>query len=70
MANFIGIKNIELNNHLCIGDTVYLIHDPEQLPRFITGIIIRPNDFMYEVVSGKELSNHYRIELSKDKTIY
>lgn len=70
MECYIGVKNIQINNNLCIGDTVYLLHDPEQLPRFITGISIRPKDFIYELSSGKDLSNHYRIELSKDKQVY
>jgi hypothetical protein len=53
-----------------IGELVYLTTDPEQLQRFVTGIVIRPNDIIYELACGKDLSNHYEFEMTKDKTVF
>jgi hypothetical protein len=62
-------RKITLLVSFLITDTVYLKTDPEQLPRIITAIVVRPQDIIYEVVSGKDLSNHYDFELSKEKTL-
>lgn len=55
--------------HHSIGETVYLITDLEQLPRIVTGIIIRPSDHMYLLSSGIEETRHYEIEITKQKQI-
>lgn len=52
-----------------IGETVYLITDVEQLPRIITGIIIRPSHHMYLLSSGIEETRHFELEITKEKQI-
>lgn len=61
---------MDIKNSFEIGQIVYLKHDIEQLPRMITGIKINTYDITYEVISGIEVSNHYDIELSKEKIVY
>jgi len=53
-----------------IGDTVFLVTDPEQEPRLITGILLKPNDLlMYEVAWCEETSYHYGFELVGEQDI-
>ena len=52
-----------------IGETVYLMTDPEQLKRIVTGYSLRPGGLMYEVSHADYTSMHYEFELSPDKQI-
>ena len=58
-----------INNEFKIEEMVYLKTDPEQLPRIITGIIVRKNALSYYVSSGIIESVHYNFELSTEKTL-
>lgn len=49
-----------------IGDIVFLKTDTEQAPRIITGILMRPNGFLYYLSNSTSESTHYEIEISKD----
>lgn len=49
-----------------LGDTIYLITDPDQQTRMITGIMIRPHGAVYECSLGSVSSDHYEIEISKE----
>lgn len=59
---------MELKTKYDLKQMVYLAHDPEQLPRMITGILfITPKLVKYLVVCGIEESEHYEYEISSDK---
>jgi hypothetical protein len=61
---------MNIPNEHDIEDIVYLIHDIEQLPRMITGIIWDGHKVMYELICAETASQHYQYEVSKFKTIY
>lgn len=51
-----------------IGDIVYLVTDPEQYQRMVTGIIERQTHFEYLLSCGAdEETPHLDIEISTDK---
>ncbi|HRO70896.1 MAG TPA: hypothetical protein PK951_10965 [Chitinophagaceae bacterium] len=57
-----------IKNKFHIKQQVFLKTDPEQYPRFITGIEIRDVDhFVYLLTGGTEDSTHYEYELSSSK---
>jgi len=47
-----------------IGSIVYLITDKEQLPRMVTGIVIKASGIIYELDQGTTSTRHYEIEMS------
>lgn len=49
------------------GDFVYLKSDPEQNPRIVTGILIRPNVVLYMLALGSNESSHFECEISQEK---
>lgn len=49
-----------------IGDIVFLITDPEQMPRMITRITQQPLDRTYCLNLGVTETWHYAIEMSHD----
>lgn len=51
-----------------IQEIVFLKTDPEQLPRMVTGIVIRQDTLLYCLGSGANESSHYEFEISKEKT--
>lgn len=51
-----------------VGQEVYLRTDPRQHKRIVTGIIIKPGGYEYEVkYSVYEPTLHYDIELSEER---
>lgn len=51
------------------GDIVYLKTDPDQKPRMVVAITIRPGgptSNYYELACGEESSFHFDIEMSKE----
>ena len=46
------------------GDIVYLKTDPDQLPRMVVGLTVRPTGILYELSHGATGSDHYEIEIS------
>lgn len=47
---------------------VYLITDVDQLKRFVTGIVVRPNNALRYLLScGDTESEHYDFEITEDK---
>ena len=56
-----------IENKYEIGQKVYLITDPEQMPRMITGIIVNKYDLIYEMICGTHQSTHYDFEISAEK---
>lgn len=48
-------------------DTVYLITDPEQLPRLVTAYCVKDNGVTYNVACGTQDSWHHGFEISKEK---
>lgn len=49
-----------------IGEIVYLKTDSQQLPRIVTGILMRPYAFIYYLSNNTNETNHYEIEISKE----
>ena len=47
------------------GQIVYLKTDPEQMPRMVVSIWLRPSGNMYELGQGAGSSDHYEIEISQ-----
>jgi hypothetical protein len=60
---------MKINNNIVfdIGDIVFLKTDSEQRPRIITGILMRPNGFLYYLSNGTNETSHYEIEISKEE---
>lgn len=58
-----------INNKFQIGEIVYLITDPEQLPRIVTRLIVNMNTVLYDLSCGMEMSAHYDFEISEEKAI-
>lgn len=52
-----------------LGDIVYLKTDKDQLPRIITGIIVRPTGCGYYLSSGTGESLHYDFEFSYEENL-
>jgi hypothetical protein len=53
-----------------IGDTAYLVTDPEQMPRLVTGILLKPNDLIeYELAWCEGVSYHYGFEIIKEQDL-
>ncbi len=50
------------------GLMVFLITDPEQLPRMIVSIKITPGNVIYQCACGTTLSDHYEMELTTEPT--
>jgi len=50
-----------------LGDTVYLKHDPEEVVRMVTGIVIRPTGVLYQLSAANVETAHYAIEISKER---
>lgn len=48
-----------------VGDIVYLVTDPEQRERMVTGIIIRESATIYYLAHCEIETVHYAIEMSK-----
>lgn len=46
--------------------TVYLVHDPEQIPRMIVQISFGPNNVFYALSCGGEATEHYEQEISDE----
>ena len=49
-----------------IGDIVFLKTDKEQEARIITGILIRPNGFIFYLSKSDIETTHYEIEFTSD----
>lgn len=60
---------MRIENNFQIKQTVYLKTDADQLPRIITGIIVRPNDLVYELTCGTVVSNHFDFEITTEQDI-
>jgi hypothetical protein len=53
-----------------IGQSVYLINDQQQKPRFVTGITLKPfYSVVYELTSETVESWHFGFEISNEKDI-
>ena len=57
-----------LTSKYWFGDTVYLIHDPDQSPRMVVGIEFSGSEqnISYHLSSGSICTPHYEYELSAD----
>ena len=64
-----GIQTEETMNEMQheLGDTVYLKHDPEEVARMVTGIVIRPTGVLYQLSAANENGFYYAIEISKER---
>jgi len=50
-----------------IGQIVFLITDPEQLERIVTGYIVRPSQIVYYLSMETHETTHYEIEIASSK---
>jgi hypothetical protein len=61
---------MKIDNLYDNGETVYLITDPEQLPRMITAVCERDGkQVSYELACGVDISWHYEFEITRDKQL-
>lgn len=58
-----------IDNKFEIGQKVFLITDPEQKPRLVTGLTITPHNITYQLSSGSENSYHYDFEMSEEANV-
>ena len=59
---------LKINNKFDIGQTVYLITDPDQNKRLVTNIIVTPIGVMYGLTFGDDESIHYEIHITEEKS--
>lgn len=59
-----------ISNDVSFEDIVYLKTDVEQLPRMVTGIMLRKESVSYELSCGTTTSDHYSFEFTKDKKVF
>jgi hypothetical protein len=55
-----------MNTKYNIGDIVFLKTDKEQVPRMITGILIRPYGYLFYLSKSDLETTHFEIELTSD----
>lgn len=67
--NLIGQTLINFVVDYPIGAFVYLLTDTEQEKRIVTGIVVKPDGFLYELSCGSKCSNHYDFEISTFKNV-
>ncbi|MGQ0738377.1 MAG: hypothetical protein ACT4OJ_04890 [Bacteroidota bacterium] len=59
---------MEIKTKYDLKQMLYIMHDPEQLPRMVTEItIITPRLIRYQLSCGSENSDHYEYELSAEE---
>lgn len=59
-----------INNKFDIKQIVYLVTDPDQLPRMITSMRILPNDLLVYVLSGEGGdTGAYEFEIQEERTV-
>lgn len=56
-----------VDNKFEIRETVYLLTDPESLPRIITAFYVRDKDITYELTCATDSTIHYEFEISTTK---
>jgi len=58
---------VVIDNRYELGEIVYLVTDPEQRKRLITGIkVCVDKSILYELICGTFQSYHYEAELSTE----
>lgn len=57
-----------VENKYEIGQIVYLVTDPEQVPRMVTQVIVSPTGVFYKLAQGTVDGDYYEIEISAEKT--
>jgi len=58
-----------IDNKFEIGDTVYLVTDPNQEKRIVFKFLVYRTEIVYCIVFGIEISEHYDFELSSEKNL-
>jgi hypothetical protein len=59
-----------IKNDFNIEDIVYLKSDPEQLPRFVTAIVVyKATILKYELTCGVDITEHWAFEISDDRIL-
>lgn len=59
-----------IDNKFELGETVFLMTDPEQFPRIVTALSVNPNGIIYKLAQGVNESYHYDCEISREKALY
>lgn len=52
-----------------IGETVYLLTDVDQLPRIVTGYLVRKDMIIYYLSQACSETTHYDFEICRDKQL-
>lgn len=52
-----------------VGDTVYIVTDPDQLARLVYSYTIYPNHIIYNLTQGLNTSGHFAFELSSTREL-
>lgn len=62
---------MNIKNKFSLGDTVFLVTDPEQMKRLIVGITVLPGGIlMYSCAhADEEVTDHYEMELSDTEDV-
>ncbi|MDQ6482247.1 hypothetical protein [Dyadobacter sp. LHD-138] len=58
-----------IKNQFEIGETVYLVTDPDQLRRQILFLYVFKDEITYEVGCGTEHSEHHAFEISRERDL-
>jgi hypothetical protein len=61
---------MEFKSDIALGELVYLLTDPDQLPRMVTGIKFTiDGGALFTLCQGTVDTDHYRKEIAKSKNI-
>jgi hypothetical protein len=58
-----------IDNKFNIGEEVYLKTDSEQLPRLVTGFVVRQNSISYNLSCGSIETWNYDFEITVEKDV-
>ena len=65
----IQMKTIAIETPFDIGEKVFLITDEDQSERLVEKIIISPNGITYVLAQGLTSTEHYAMEISRERDI-
>ncbi|MGL4337815.1 MAG: hypothetical protein ACRCST_13060 [Turicibacter sp.] len=61
--------SILIDNEFEIGELIFLKTCKDQVPRIITGILVRKKSHVYYISNGENESAHYDFEISREKDV-
>jgi hypothetical protein len=60
---------MRIDNAHDIGEVVYLRTDPDQYPRLVTGLEVRPDGVLYLLSHAGAETKHYPLEITTERDV-